>query len=162
MTDLGLQAQASCRTPHRSETTTAAVTSVSVVGLPVTDLKSAKDFYCRGLGMVARIDEPISSQYPERRWIELVGADDLEGTPLVPYVAGHADDSVRILPIVLRVADLLALAATLSRHGASVEAQPYATTRGLYAHVRDPFGNLLTLHEPAGLAWRRRQYRSCG
>ena len=113
------------------------VEGVDYVRVPVTDIEQAKDFYGRVLGL-----PPGPTQHED--WVEYQ-AGNLTLAVMTPATHGEEFSPIPSGTLGLRVADVAAAKASLEEAGVHVnDIWDSGVCNG--ASVRDPAGNMLTLH----------------
>ncbi|WOO42225.1 VOC family protein [Rubellicoccus peritrichatus] len=116
------------------------VTEIAFVGNPVTDIKRARDFYERILGLDAgEIDEEIAEgQY----WIEYAIGDQTLAISNTWEPSGASGPSAA-----LEVDDFDAAMAHLKQEGVNIILEKLETPVCFMGLITDPDGNGLTIHK---------------
>jgi catechol 2,3-dioxygenase-like lactoylglutathione lyase family enzyme len=120
----------------------AAVESVAVVSVPVSDQERAKSFYVDTLGMRLVRDD---SSVPGMRWIQVAPPGGGTQLSLVTWFDSMPAGCLRGL--VLRMTDLQGTYEALAKEGVKFEAPPAKQPWGLETVVYDPDGNGIVLQQ---------------
>lgn len=116
------------------------VTEIAFVGNPVTDIKRARDFYERILGLdVGEIDEEISEG---KYWIEYtIGEQTLAISNTWPPSGASGPSAA------LEVEDFDAAMALLKEEGVNITMEKLETPVCFMGLITDPDGNGLIIHK---------------
>ena len=121
------------------------ITGINFVAIPVDSIDEALRFYCDVLGMEKRKDVPTAEG---NRFIEVAPPQSAVG--LAPYTYYDQPPKATIgeySRIVLRVDDVRRAYDELTARGVRFEGEPFESTGGTFAAMRDPWGNLFVLSE---------------
>lgn len=116
--------------------------SISVVSVPVSDQERAKRFYVETLGFEVVAD---ASWGDEQRWIQVRPRGSQTSLTLVTWFDEMEPGTLRGL--VVDTDDICADHKTLVERGADISAPPSEQAGGLFCFVRDPDGNVISLHQ---------------
>jgi predicted enzyme related to lactoylglutathione lyase len=114
------------------------IKSIAFVGIPVTDMKRARDFYERVLGL-AVADEMMSG-----KWIEYTIGDN---TLAIANVGEQWKPSDQGTGAALEMENFDAAIDQLRKEGVRFAAEPFETPCCHMAVVQDPDGNKLIIHK---------------
>lgn len=120
----------------------AAVQSVAVVSVPVSDQERARSFYVDTLGMELVRDD---SSVPGMRWIQVAPPGGGTQLSLVTWFESMPAGSLRGL--VLLMADLQDTYEALVAKGVEFEGPPTEQPWGIETVVHDPDGNGIVLQQ---------------
>ncbi len=111
------------------------------VSINVSDAEAGRRFYVDVLGLTERTDRPMLDV--DGVWLDVAGQQVhlVVGDP-APFVGQH---------FAVRVDDVVATCEELRATGLRVST-PAAVGTGLQCFLRDPFGNVVELHEAGGAA----------
>ena len=119
-------------------------TGISIVAVPVNDIDEALAFYCDVLGMEKRKDLPTGEG---NRYVEVAPSGST--TALSPYTYYDNPPAKATIGeysrIVLRVDDVRRTYRDLSGKGVQFDGEPFESTGGTFAAMRDPWDNLFVL-----------------
>jgi lactoylglutathione lyase len=125
-------------TKMTTDQTTAGITGVRTVGIPVRDQKRALEFYTEMLGLEKRLD----TAYGRERWIEVAPRDSTTTLALV-----RGPDQIRIgidTQIRLTTEDAAATHAHLRARGVDVDEEILRYPVPMFT-LRDPDGNRVVI-----------------
>ncbi len=114
------------------------VNAIGFVGIPVTDLKRAREFYEEVLGL------KVSEEMMSGRWIEYAVGD---GTLAIANVGEHWRPSDQGTGAALEVENFEDAIKRLKDRQVRFAAEPFETPCCLIAVVQDPDGNKLMIHK---------------
>jgi predicted enzyme related to lactoylglutathione lyase len=114
------------------------IKSIAFVGIPVTDMKRARDFYERVLGL-AVADEMMSG-----KWIEYTIGDN---TLAIANVGEQWKPSDQGTGAALEMENFDEAIDQLRKEGVRFAAEPFETPCCHMAVVQDPDGNKLIIHK---------------
>jgi predicted enzyme related to lactoylglutathione lyase len=114
------------------------VNAIGFVGIPVTDLKRAREFYEEVLGL------KVSEEMMSGRWIEYVVGD---GTLAIANVGEHWRPSDQGTGAALEVENFEDAIKRLKDRQVRFAAEPFETPCCRMAVVQDPDGNKLMIHK---------------
>lgn len=121
-----------------------AISTVSVISVPVTDQDRARDFYVDALGFAVLFDNPVG---PDMRWLHLTAPGGGTAIVLATWLDDFAPGSLR--GVFIDVADIDAQKTEMEGKGIAFEGEIQDTPFGRFLSFTDPDGNRLDLHEPA-------------
>lgn len=126
------------------------ITGISFVAVPVDDVDEALRFYCDVLGMEKRKDVPTGEG---TRYVEVAPAGSpVALSPYTYYDRPPANATIgEYSRVVLRVDDVRATCRDLSGKGVRFDGQPFEADGGVFATMRDPWGNLFVLAGDTGV-----------
>jgi lactoylglutathione lyase len=127
------------------------ITRINTVSVFVTDLDRARDFYSKQLGLEVVMDEPMG----QGRWIQLTpkGAQTslvlMKPTEDMPVEIQARSKSLigGFTNFIFAVDDIQATYTELSARGVEFPDKPSQQSRGWWATIRDPDGNIIGLHQ---------------
>ena len=114
------------------------VKAIGFVGVPVTDLKRAREFYEEVLGL------GVSEEMMGGQWIEYAVGDD---TLAIANVSKHWQPSDQGTGAALEVENFEDAIKRLKDRGVRFVAEPFETPCCRMAVVQDPDGNKLMIHK---------------
>jgi catechol 2,3-dioxygenase-like lactoylglutathione lyase family enzyme len=121
------------------------ITGINFVSVPVDDIDEALRFYCGVLGMEKRVDAPTAEG---NRFVEVAPPQSPVG--LAPYTYYDQEPRATIgeySRIVLRVDDVRHAYEELTAKGVRFDGEPFESTGGTFAAMRDPWGNFFVLSQ---------------
>lgn len=121
------------------------ITGISFVSVPVDDIDEALRFYCDVLGMEKRVDTPTGEG---NRFVEVAPSQSAVG--LAPYTYYGQEPRATIgeySRVVLRVDDVRRAYEELTAKGVRFDREPFESTGGTFAAMRDPWGNFFVLSQ---------------
>jgi predicted enzyme related to lactoylglutathione lyase len=114
------------------------INNVAFVGIPVTDIKRAREFYEGVLGLA------IAEQMMDGNWIEYAVGDN---TLAIANVGAHWTPSDQGTSAAMEVENFEQTINELQRQGIRFAADPFETPCCHMAVVQDPDGNKLIIHK---------------
>jgi predicted enzyme related to lactoylglutathione lyase len=116
--------------------------NITVVSVPVTDQDRAKRFYTEQLGFELRAEATFGEGL---RWIEVAPRGATTALTLVTWFEEMAPGSLRGL--VIDCDDLQGDYETLAGRGVPFNGPPAEMPGGVFATLKDPDGNHISLHQ---------------
>ena len=114
------------------------VNNIAFVGIPVTDVRSARKFYEEVLGLA------VSDEMMSGKWIEYTVGDN---TLAIANVGEQWKPSEQGTGAALEVENFDEAIKQLRNHGVPFAAEPFETPCCHMAVVQDPDGNKLIIHK---------------
>jgi predicted enzyme related to lactoylglutathione lyase len=114
------------------------VNNIAFVGIPVTDVRSARKFYEEVLGLA------VSGEMMSGKWIEYTVGDN---TLAIANVGEQWKPSEQGTGVALEVENFEEAIKQLRNHGVPFVAEPFETPCCHMAVVQDPDGNKLIIHK---------------
>jgi predicted enzyme related to lactoylglutathione lyase len=114
------------------------VNNIAFVGIPVTDVRSARKFYEEVLGLA------VSGEMMSGKWIEYTVGDN---TLAIANVGEQWKPSEQGTGVALEVENFEEAIKQLRNHGVPFAAEPFETPCCHMAVVQDPDGNKLIIHK---------------
>jgi predicted enzyme related to lactoylglutathione lyase len=114
------------------------INNLAFVGIPVTDIKRAREFYQGVLGLA------IAGEMMDGNWIEYAVGDN---TLAIANVGAQWTPSDQGTGAALEVEDFEETVNELRRRGVRFAAEPFETPCCHMAVVQDPDGNKLIIHK---------------
>ena len=114
------------------------VNNIAFVGIPVTDVRSARKFYEEVLGLA------VSGEMMSGKWIEYTVGDN---TLAIANVGEQWKPSEQGTGVALEVENFEEAIKQLRTHGVPFVAEPFETPCCHMAVVQDPDGNKLMIHK---------------
>jgi predicted enzyme related to lactoylglutathione lyase len=114
------------------------INNLAFVGIPVTDIKRAREFYQGVLGLA------IAEEMMDGNWIEYAVGDN---TLAIANVGAQWTPSDQGTGAALEVEDFEETINELRRQGVRFAAEPFETPCCHMAVVQDPDGNKLIIHK---------------
>jgi len=114
------------------------VNNIAFVGIPVTDVRSARKFYEEVLGLA------VSDEMMNGKWIEYTVGDN---TLAIANVGEQWKPSEQGTGAALEVENFDEAIKQLRNHGVPFAAEPFETPCCHMAVVQDPDGNKLMIHK---------------
>ena len=114
------------------------INNIALVGIPVTDVRRAREFYEGVLGLA------VSDEMMEGNWIEYALGDS---TLAIANVGAQWTPSNQGTSAALEVEDFEPTINELRRQGVRFAAEPFETPCCHMAVVQDPDGNKLIIHK---------------
>jgi predicted enzyme related to lactoylglutathione lyase len=114
------------------------INNVAFLGIPVTDIKRAREFYEGVLGLA------IAEQMMDGNWIEYAVGDN---TLAIANVGAQWTPSDQGTSAALEVENFEQTINELRKHGVRFAADPFETPCCHMAVVQDPDGNKLIIHK---------------
>ena len=114
------------------------INNLAFIGIPVTDIKRAREFYQGVLGLA------IAEEMMDGNWIEYAVGDD---TVAIANVGAQWMPSDQGISAALEVENFEQTMNELRRQGVRFAAEPFETPCCHMAVVQDPDGNKLIIHK---------------
>jgi len=112
---------------------------ICYIELPAADVARSAEFYRRAFGWSMR-----------QRGDGTTAFDDTTGQVSGTFVLGRAPNAEPGILMYVMVADIAAAAKAVTDAGGEIVLPPSAN-EPVFAHLRDPGGNIVGMYEPAGL-----------
>jgi predicted enzyme related to lactoylglutathione lyase len=114
------------------------INNLAFIGIPVTDIKRAREFYQGVLGLA------VAEEMMDGNWVEYAVGDN---TVAIANVGAQWMPSNQGTSAALEVEDFEQTINELRRQGVRFAAEPFETPCCHMAVVQDPDGNKLIIHE---------------
>jgi len=114
------------------------IKNIAFVGIPVTDIKRAREFYEGVLGLEK------SGEFMEGKWVEYNAGKD---TLAIADIGDQWKPSDQGISVALEMEDFDTAIAELKRANVHFDAEPFETPVCHMAVVQDPDGNKVIIHK---------------